>query len=81
MRTTLTIDEDVAAKAKEAIRVTGMPFKSLINRALRIGIDQVISPPKTRPYHTKGTPMGLHKGLSYDKVADLLSLSEAEDHR
>jgi hypothetical protein len=81
MRTTLTIDDDVASKAKEAVRITGLPFKSLINRALRIGIDQVVSPPETKPYRTRGTPMGLRKGLNYDKVADLLSLTEGEDFR
>ena len=81
MRTTMTIDDDVAAKAKEAVRLTGMSFKSLINKALRVGIEQVVSPPKTRPYRTKGTAMGLRKGLSYDKVADLLSLSEGDEHR
>jgi len=77
----LTIDDDVAAKAKEAVRLTGMSFKSLINKALRVGIEQVVSPPKTRPYRTQGTAMGLRKGLSYDKVADLLSLSEGDEHR
>jgi hypothetical protein len=77
----MTIDDDVAAKAKEAVRLTGMSFKSLINKALRVGIEQVVSPPKARPYQTKGTAMGLRKGLSYDKVADLLSLSEGDEHR
>jgi hypothetical protein len=81
MRTTLTIDDDVAAKARLAVRTTGLSFKELINSALRIGIDVVQSPKKSRPYHTQARPMGLRKGLSYDNVAELLSVSEGEDHR
>ena len=81
MRTTLTIDDDVAAKAKEAVRLTGLPFKSLINKALRVGIDEVIAPKKSSPFRTQGRAMGLRRGLSYDNVADLLSVAEQEDHR
>lgn len=81
MRTTLTIEPDVAAKAKKAVQVTGLPFKSLINQALRIGIDSVLAPKKSRPYQTKGHAMGLRKGLSYDNIHELLSLAEGEDFR
>lgn len=81
MRTTLTIDDDVAAKAREAVRISGMSFKSLINRALRVGIDEVLSPNKRVPYRTKARPLGLRKGLSYDNISELLSLTEGEEHR
>ncbi len=81
MRTTLTIDPDIAMKAKKAMRETGMPFKCLINQALRIGIDAVLSPKKSRPYQTKGHAMGLRKGLSYDNIHDLLAVAEGEDFR
>jgi hypothetical protein len=81
MRTTLTIDPDIAVKAKKAVQLTGMPFKSLINQALRIGIDAVLSPKKSRPYRTEGRPMRLRKGLSYDNIQELLSVAEGEDFR
>ncbi len=81
MRTTLTIDPDIAVKAKKAVQMTGMPFKTLINQALRIGIDAVMSPKKSRPYRTKGRAMGLRKGLSYDNIHDLLAMAEGEDFR
>jgi hypothetical protein len=81
MRTTLTIDPDIAAKARKAVQVTGMPFKSLINQALRIGIDAVLSPKKSRPYRTKGRALGLRKGLSYDNIHELLAVAEGEDFR
>jgi len=38
MRTTLTLDEDVAAKLTEEARRTGRPFKRVVNEALRTGL-------------------------------------------
>jgi len=81
MRTTLTIDPDVAVKAKKAVQLTGMHFKSLINKALRIGIDAVLAPKKSSPYRTHGHAMGLRKGLSYDNIQELLAVAEGEDCR
>ncbi len=81
MRTTLTIDNDVAAKAKEAVRKTGLPFKTLINDALRIGIDAVVAPRMGKPYKTAGHPLGLRPGLNYDDVSELLDLGEGDDWR
>ncbi len=80
MRTTLTLDPDVAAQAKRATARTGLPFKSVINQALRLGIEEVMSPLAARPYRTKPRPMGLKPGLSYDNVAELLAVAEEEAH-
>ncbi|GIW41634.1 MAG: antitoxin VapB33 [Candidatus Binatia bacterium] len=38
MRTTLTLDEDVAAKLREVVRRTGVSFKEAVNSALRRGL-------------------------------------------
>lgn len=81
MRTTLTIDPDIAVQAKKAVQITGMPFKSVINQALRIGIHAVLSPKKSRKYRTQGRAMGLRKGLSYDNIQELLAVAEGEDFR
>lgn len=80
MRTTLTLDPDVAAKARKGAAALRKPFKDVINDALRIGLDQVINPPKAKPYKTKGHSMGLKPGLSYDNVAELLARAEGEHH-
>ena len=68
MRTTLTLDADVAAKAKSSAALLGKPFKEVINAALRIGLDEVIKPPVARPYRTKPRPMGLRQGLNYGNI-------------
>ena len=79
MRTTLTLDPDVAAKAKKGAAKLGKPFKEVINSALRAGLDQVLNPP-AKPYRTKARPLGLRAGLNYDNVGELLARGEGEDH-
>ncbi len=80
MRTTLTIDSDVAAKTKAAVRRTGRPFKAVINEALRLGLDALMTPRLPRPYVTNARPMGLRPGLSYDNISELLDRGEGEHH-
>ncbi len=80
MRTTLTLDPDVAAKAKRGAKKLGKPLKEVINAALRIGLDPVLNPPPARPYHTDPRPMGLRRGFSYDNIAELLARADGEDH-
>jgi hypothetical protein len=81
MRTTLTLDPDVAAKAKKGAAKLGKPFKEVINTALRIGLDQVLNPPAAKPYRTKARPLGLRRGFSYDDVSELLARIEGEDYQ
>ena len=81
MRTTLTLDPDVAAKAKRGAIKLGKPFKEVINAALRIGLDHVLNPPPAKPYRTEARPLGLRQGLSYDNIAELLARAEEEDYR
>ena len=81
MRTTLTLDADVAAKAKRGAARLGKPFKSVINSALRIGLDEVLKPPAAKPYRTKPHPMGLRKGFNYDNIGELLEQLEGPAYK
>ena len=38
MRTTLTLDDDLAAALKERARVLGKPYKQVVNDVLRLGL-------------------------------------------
>ena len=38
MRTTLTLDDDVAAELQRRVRETRRPFKRIVNEALRAGL-------------------------------------------
>lgn len=80
MRTTLTLDPDVAAKAKKGAARLGRPFREIINAALRVGLDEVLSPTPAKTYRTKPRPLGLRRGLSYDNISELLARFEGEDH-
>ncbi len=80
MRTTLTLDSDVAIKARKGAAKLGRPFKEVVNMALRAGLDSVLSPPASKPFRTKPRPLGLGDGLSYDNIPELLALAEGEDH-
>jgi hypothetical protein len=80
MRTTLTLDPDVAAKAKKGAARLHKPLKEIINAALRAGLDEVLAPPAARPYRTKPRPMGLRRGFSYDNISELVAAAEGENH-
>jgi hypothetical protein len=81
MRTTLTLDPDVAVQARKGAAQLGQPFKVVVNAALRAGLAVVLAPPAAKPYRTKPRPMGLREGFSYDSIADLLARAEGEDHQ
>jgi hypothetical protein len=80
MRTTLTLDPDVAAKAKRGAARLRRPFKEVINAALRIGLDEILAPPAAKAYRTKARPLGLRQGFSYDNISELIAAGEGEDH-
>lgn len=82
MRTTLTLDEDVAARLKAAVRKQRRPFKQLVNEALRGGLEAMDRPrPARRPFRTKGFDLGPSLVGSLDNVEEVLSRVEGEGHR
>ena len=46
MRTTLTLESDVAAKLKRLVRRSHITFKEAVNRALRCGLTVLEEPDK-----------------------------------
>jgi hypothetical protein len=80
MRTTLTLDPDIAAKAKLGAARLNKSFKEVINAALRAGLDDILAPPAAKPYRTKPRPLGLRQGFSYDNISELTAAAEGEDH-
>ena len=82
MRTTLTLEDDVAARLRAEARRTGRPFETLVNEALRAGLLQKrLSRPKqqfTIESHNFG---GLRPGVSLDNIGELLERIEGPDYR
>ena len=81
MRTTLIIDDDVMDKAKAVAAKLQVPFRHVVNEALRAGLQTVEDPPRTPSYRTRPHKMGLKAGRNLDNIQALLSQIEGEDHR
>ena len=81
MRTTLTLDEDVAAKLRAEARRTGLTFKQVVNSLLRLGLNMRARPTALAPFKVKAKPLGLQPGLTYDNIGDLLERTEGAFHR
>ncbi len=81
MRTTLTLDEDIAAKLKAEARKTGRPFKQVVNETLREGFFARRPGKRLPPFKVKARRLGLRPGLSYDCVGKLLEELEGPLHR
>ena len=83
MRTTLTLDEDVAERLKAESRRANKPFRTVVNELLRLGLS---SRPKGRPqeppFVVRARDLGaLRPGLSLDNIGDLLEAGEGPLHR
>ncbi len=82
MRTTLTLDEDVAAKLKSLARRTGRAFRDVVNETLRRGLADARQPQVRRGFKVEARDLGRRRpGLSLDNVAELLDQVEGPMHR
>ena len=63
MRTTLTIDDHLALSIKRIAGIRGVPFKTAVNEALRIGIESLENPPRQAPYRTETCSFQLLPGV------------------
>jgi hypothetical protein len=82
MRTTLTLDEDVAAKLKAESRRTGRPFKDIVNEFLRAAMAQRKAAQAATPFRVKVLDMGGPlEGRSYDDIGALLDEVEGAERR
>jgi hypothetical protein len=83
MRTTLTLEDDVAAALRKAVRKRHRPLKVVVNEALRAGLaalEQKQAAPQAA-HRTEGFDLGLSLVGSLDDVADVLARVEGEGHR
>jgi hypothetical protein len=81
MRTTLTIDDDIAVRLERLRRERDANLKDVVNDALRRGLDNIEAPTKPRrPFRMKTYDMG-EQLIPLDNVADAISILEGEDHK
>jgi hypothetical protein len=81
MRTTLTIDDDVAAELERLRRARDVKFKQLINEALRRGLRDMTAPKPRKPFRTKSFDCGRLLVDNVDNVWEVLDRIEGEKFR
>ena len=82
MRTTMTLEKDVAARLEQVARKRRQSFKSIVNEALRAGLAVLDKPAGSRaPFHTNGFDLGPSLVGSLDDVEGVLARVDGESHR
>ncbi len=79
MRTTLTLDDDVAALLNRIIKMRQSSLKEVVNEGLRRGLNQLKSQPRPeKRYSTRTVKLGRCLVGSLDDVAEVLAIAEGE---
>jgi hypothetical protein len=80
MRTTLTIEDDLAGLLKRRARELGLPFKEVVNRTLRAGLGEEARPRRRAPVNLISHKFGFKPGIDLDKLNQLVDELEAEEY-
>ncbi len=78
MRTTLTLDDDIADFLREQARLLGRPFKQVVNDVLRRGMSPVVREAPA-PYRVNPIHSGLAPGVDPLKLNQLNDELAVED--
>ena len=81
MRTTITLDNDVAVMLEKLQKTEQKTFKQIVNEVLRMGLVQKksidLEPPK---YSTPELEPGPCRYPDLDNIGELLAVAEREDY-
>jgi len=69
VRTTVTLDPDVAAALRQVMRQRGVSFKQALNEAVRAGLAE--RSPRPRRYRLPSRRLGLRPGVDLDRALSL----------
>ena len=80
MRTTLTLDDDLAAELNRTARLSGRSFKEVVNAVIRQGLSARDHPPaaEDRPFVVQPQSCGLRPGIDELRLNQLLDQLEGE---
>ena len=79
MRTTLTLDRDVAERLKREVRRTGRAFKAVVNDALKRGLGLAgkrIRPPR---FEVQPHAFAFKEGIDLNRLNQLVDELDAEE--
>jgi hypothetical protein len=80
VRTTLSLDDDVANLLNKEVRRSGISLKKAVNDLLRVGL-MASSQQTHKPFVVTPRALGLPPGLSYNNVEELLEALEGSGHK
>jgi hypothetical protein len=72
MRTTLTLDDDVALRLQDEMQRSGTSFRQAVNGYLRRGLDAPGPGQATLEFRVEARDLGLRPGIRLDDVAGLI---------
>ncbi len=81
MRTTLSLDEDVAEKLREETARRRLSFKETVNAILRRGLASPSEEELATPFTVEPRPLGLRAGFDLDDIGGLLDLLDGPARR
>ncbi|MEM6792537.1 MAG: hypothetical protein AAF725_01025 [Acidobacteriota bacterium] len=82
MRTTLTLEKDVALGVRQKMQDQDASLKDTVNELIRLGLQASRQPSQELPrFEVKAKPLGTGLGVRYPKVSDLLEAAEGESYR
>lgn len=77
MRTTVTLEPDLAARVRSVARERGISFKAAINAIVRAGLAADLA--TGQPYTERPRELGLLPGIDLTKALDLAARLEDEE--
>jgi len=82
MRTTLTLDDDVAYGLKRMHESDPqIPFKKIVNETLRRGLkNKTVNSAKKR-FRVESLDLGLRKDLNFDNIEEVLDILEGVNRK
>jgi hypothetical protein len=79
MRTTLTLDPDVAERLASETRRTGKSFKQVVNDAIRLGLGSAGKRSRGRRFAVQPHAFGLRAGIDPDRLNQLVDELDVEE--
>jgi hypothetical protein len=78
VRTTITLDDDVAAQIEQLRRSRRQSFKELVNEILREGLRQLDKPAARARFRTRSVDAGRCLIENVDDIAEVLAIAEGD---
>lgn len=80
MRTTLTLDDDVASRLSQSAESSKLPFKQVVNQALRAGLDALEASTRrgAEAFETPTASLGAPLIGDLANVQEALSIAEGD---